>query len=273
MGYKITTLVENCVYGRKLQAEHGLSLYIETSGHRLLFDTGASDLFIRNARLLHIDLQKVDYLILSHGHSDHTGGLRYFLELNTQATVVCKREIFSPKFKDERENGMMHTQNLDRSRFRFITKQTELLPGVFLFPSIDIINQADTHFERFWVQQEDGCKIPDTFQDELAVVLVEPEGFSVLSACSHRGITNILRTVQAAFPESPCKLLLGGFHIHNAEKQKYQVIADYLQEYLPRQIGVCHCTGVDKYAFFYKDFGDNTFYNYTGKLIQTDLSE
>ena len=72
MGYTITTLVENCVYGRKLQAEHGLSLYIETSGHRLLFDTGASDLFIRNARLLHIDLQKVDYLILSHGHSDHT---------------------------------------------------------------------------------------------------------------------------------------------------------------------------------------------------------
>ena len=105
MGYKITTLVENCVYGRKLQAEHGLSLYIETSGHRLLFDTGASDLFIRNARLLHIDLQKVDYLILSHGHSDHTGGLRYFLELNTQATVVCKREIFSPKFKDERDDA------------------------------------------------------------------------------------------------------------------------------------------------------------------------
>ena len=98
MGYKITTLVENCVYGRKLQAEHGLSLYIETQEHRLLFDTGASDLFIRNARLLHIDLQKVDYLILSHGHSDHTGGLRYFLELNTQATVVCKREVFSPKF-------------------------------------------------------------------------------------------------------------------------------------------------------------------------------
>ena len=225
------------------------------------------------ARLLHIDLQKVDYLILSHGHSDHTGGLRYFLELNTQATVVCKREIFSPKFKDERENGMKHTQNLDLSRFRFITEQTELLPGVFLFPSIDIINQEDTHFERFWVQQEDGCKIPDTFQDELAMVLVEPEGVSVLSACSHRGITNILRTVRAAFPESPCKLLLGGFHIHNAEKQKYQIIADYLQEYLPRQIGVCHCTGVDKYAFFFKDFGDRAFYSYTGKLIQTDFSE
>ena len=271
MGYTITTLVENCVYGRKLQAEHGLSLYIETSEHRLLFDTGASDLFIRNARLLHIDLQKVDYLILSHGHSDHTGGLRHFLELNKQATVVCKREAFSPKFKAERENGMKHTQTFDLSRFRFIEEQTELLPGVFLFPSIDIIDREDTHFERFRVQKEDGCHIPDTFQDELAVVLVEPDGFSVLSACSHRGITNILRTVRAAFPESPCNLLLGGFHIHNAEERKYQIIADYLKEYLPRQIGVCHCTGVDKYAFFYKDFGDRVFYNYTGKLIQTDL--
>ena len=58
MGYKITTLVENCVYGRKLQAEHGLSLYIETQEHRLLFDTGASDLFIRNARLLHMTCKK-----------------------------------------------------------------------------------------------------------------------------------------------------------------------------------------------------------------------
>ena len=58
------------------------------------FDTGASDLFIRNARLLNIDLQKVDYLVLSHGHSDHTGGLRHFLELNAEATVVCKREVF-----------------------------------------------------------------------------------------------------------------------------------------------------------------------------------
>ena len=65
MNYKITTLVENCVYGRKLQAEHGLSLYIETPENRLLFDTGASDLFIRNARLLNIDLQSRLFSIIS----------------------------------------------------------------------------------------------------------------------------------------------------------------------------------------------------------------
>lgn len=270
MNYKITTLVENSVYGRKLQAEHGLSLYIETPENRLLFDTGTSDLFIRNARLLHIDLQKVDYLVLSHGHSDHTGGLRYFMELNTKATVVCKREVFSPKFKDERENGMKHAHSLNLSRFHFIDESTELISGVFLLPSIDIINNEDTHFERFWVQKEDG-KVPDTFQDELVMVLVDTEGLTVLSACSHRGITNILRAVRMTFPNLPCHLLLGGFHIHNAEEQKYQVIADYLREYLPHQIGVCHCTGVDKYALFYKDFGDRIFYNYTGKQIETGI--
>ena len=110
------------------------------------FDTGASDLFIRNARLLHIDLREVDYLILSHGHSDHTGGLRHFLELNTIATVVCKRSIFSPKFKDDRENGIKHTDTFDLSRFRFIDQRTELLPGVVLFPSIKIEDKEDTHF-------------------------------------------------------------------------------------------------------------------------------
>lgn len=270
MSYKITTLVENCVYGRKLQAEHGLSLYIETADNKLLFDTGASDLFIRNARLLHIDLQKVDYLILSHGHSDHTGGLRHFLELNTHATVLCKRSIFSPKFKDERENGMKHWETFDLSRFHFIDEQTELIPGVFLFPTIEIVNPEDTHFERFFVE-EGKNRIPDTFQDELAVALVNSTGVSVLSACSHRGITNILRTIRNLFPNLPCNLLLGGFHIHNAEEQKYQVIADYLQGYLPRQVGVCHCTGVDKYAFFYKDFGDRIFYNHAGKVIRTDI--
>lgn len=273
MGYKITTLVENCVYGRKLQAEHGLSLYVESQDCSLLFDTGASDLFIRNARLLNIDLQKIDYLVLSHGHSDHTGGLRYFLELNTKATVVCKREIFSPKFKDDRENGLKHSRTYDLSRFHFIDRQTELVPGVFLLPSIEIIDQEDTHFERFRVKLEDGSSLPDTFQDELAMVLMEDDGLSVISACSHRGITNIMRTVRTAFPALTCKLLLGGFHIHHAEAHKYEIIAKYLQEDLPHQIGVCHCTGVDKYASFYKDFGERIFYNHTGRIIKTNVEE
>lgn len=128
MHYKITTLVENAVYGRNLQAEHGLSLLIENNGYKILFDTGQSDLFIHNATLSDIEIAEVNFLILSHGHSDHTGGLRHFLSVNKKASVICKQEALYRKFKDKRENGVIDSNLLDLSRFRFITGQTELFP-------------------------------------------------------------------------------------------------------------------------------------------------
>ncbi len=265
MSVKITTLVENTVYGKGLQGEHGLSLLVDTGKCRLLFDTGASDLFIRNARIMGIDLREVDFLVLSHGHRDHTGGLCHFLTLNDKATVICKREILNPKFKGERENGVIHPGSLDTSRFRFVDKVEELCPGVFVFPQLTITDEVDTHFEHF-LTRIDGKKEVDVFVDELALVLQQKNAISVLSACSHRGITNIIRTVLAYFPRTPLKLVLGGFHIHNAEKDKFEVIARFFEEYLPERLGVCHCTGVDKYASFHQSFNDRVFYNYTGWL-------
>ena len=160
MHYKITTLVENAVYGRNLQAEHGLSLLIENNGYKILFDTGQSDLFIHNATLSDIEIAEVNFLILSHGHSDHTGGLRHFLSVNKKASVICKQEALYRKFKDKRENGVIDSNLLDLSRFRFITGQTELIPGLFLFPDLPVINPEDTHFERFFTQTPEGV-VPD----------------------------------------------------------------------------------------------------------------
>ena len=86
---QITTLVENVVYGKGLQGEHGLSLLVEVRDRKVLFDTGASDLFIRNARLMGIDLREVDYLVLSHGHRDHTGGLHHLVN----STVAARQKV------------------------------------------------------------------------------------------------------------------------------------------------------------------------------------
>ena len=195
MSIKITTLVENSVYGKGLQGEHGLSLLVDTGEHRLLFDTGASDLFIRNAGALGIDLGDVDFLVLSHGHRDHTGGLHHFLAMNHKAKVICKKELFFPKFKEERENGVMRPDALDRTRFRFVEEVTGLCPGVFVFPQWPIADEEDTHFEHFFTLVE-GRKQADTFTDELALVLKQGDEVSVLSACSHRGITNIIRSTR-----------------------------------------------------------------------------
>ncbi len=266
MHYKITTLVENAIYGRGLQAEHGLSLLIETGKYKILFDTGQSDLFIRNAKLLNIDITDVDFLILSHGHSDHTGGLGHFLSANKKAPVICKQEALYRKFKDKRENGIIESKGLDLSRFCFITERTELISGLFLFPELPVMNEDDTHFERFFTQTPQGV-IPDNFNDELAVTLTTKNTYSIISACSHRGITNIIRTIQSRFPGHTFKLLAGGFHIHNAQDEKFSIIADYLTNNLPEQIGICHCTGIDKYALFRQTFGNRVFYNHTGNTF------
>lgn len=263
MSFKITTLVENIVYGKGLQGEHGLSLFVETPEHKILFDTGASDLFIRNAKAMNIDLSEVDYLILSHGHRDHTGGVRHFMDINKKAQIVCKAEVFQRKFKNERENGMPDADTLDTTRFRFVTDTTEVVPGIYVFPNIPVVDKNDTHFEQFYAKKE-GQVMPDTFEDELCVVLKSEKNLSVLSACSHLGITNMVRAVQEVFPGIPPQLVLGGFHIHETSAEKFNVISGFFGRNLPKRLGVCHCTGVEKYAMFRHQFNDRVFYNYTG---------
>ena len=267
---KIVTLVENCVYGRKLQAEHGLSLYIETPQAKILFDTGQSDLFIRNARFLHVDLREVDMLILSHGHSDHSGGLHAFLAYNQKAKVYCKKEALDRKFKGERENGMEHPDQLDLSRFCFLTEQTEVAPDVFVLPELAILNPEDTHFDCFDVLRG-GVLQPDHFEDEQALVLREHGQLIVLSACSHRGITNILEQVKHNFPNEPIRMVIGGYHIHKAAPGKCSIIAEYFKTMPDTRVGVCHCTGVDKFAVLAGQLGDRVFYNHTGLITDTDI--
>ena len=267
---KIVTLVENCVYGRKLQGEHGLSLYIETPSAKILFDTGQSDLFIRNARFLHVDLKEVDMLILSHGHSDHSGGLHAFLEYNQKAKVYCKREALDRKFKGERENGMEHPESLDLSRFCFLTEQTEVATDVFVLPQLAIVNSDDTHFDHFDVLRNRVLQ-PDHFEDEVALVLREEGKLVVLSACSHRGITNILEQVKQNFQGEPIRLVIGGYHIHKASPGKCSIIADYFKTMPATRVGVCHCTGVDKFAVLATQLGERVFYNHTGLVVDTKV--
>jgi Metal-dependent hydrolases of the beta-lactamase superfamily II len=92
---KIIMLVENVVYAGGLSAEHGLSLYIEHGGHRFLFDTGQGDRFLKNAQALGVDIEKVEALIVSHGHYDHAGGLKAFCRANTSDENIHKRRSFS----------------------------------------------------------------------------------------------------------------------------------------------------------------------------------
>jgi 7,8-dihydropterin-6-yl-methyl-4-(beta-D-ribofuranosyl)aminobenzene 5'-phosphate synthase len=264
---RIVTLIENLAYTQGLVAEHGLSVYIETGDRKILFDTGQTGLFIQNAQKLGIDIEDIDTLILSHGHYDHTGGLYPFLEKNSQAKVFAKKDIFTPKYHDtNRFIGLVPDEHLLADRFSGVTSVTEIADGVFMMPEIPIRHATDTHFNNLY-KKLNGELIPDEFDDELFLVLKQHGQIHIVTACSHRGITNIC-TAATDYFKLPVGLILGGFHTRNCTVEQYVYITHYLRQLNPKSIGVCHCTGVEKFAEMYHECDVPVFYNFTGNEVR-----
>lgn len=260
---KIITLIENLTYKQGLVAEHGLSLYIESADKKILFDTGQSGLFMQNAQKMGINIEEIDSVILSHGHYDHTRGLYPFLQKNTKAKVYAKNEIFTPKYHGQnRFIGIDKNEALLTNRFVPINAITEIYQDVFIMPDIPIQNPVDTHFRGLTIKQNNEF-ITDEFNDELFLVIKQNEQINIITACSHRGITNICKTATGYF-KLPVNLILGGFHMKECTSVQYVEITNYLKILNPKSVGVCHCTGIDKYAELRNDCDTAVFYNFTG---------
>jgi 7,8-dihydropterin-6-yl-methyl-4-(beta-D-ribofuranosyl)aminobenzene 5'-phosphate synthase len=263
---RIVTLIENLVDGGNLQAEHGLSLYIETEKRKILFDTGQSGLFLQNAMKLGIFLEDVDTLVLSHGHYDHTGGLYSFLEANKKAKVYAKRELFDPKYRSNKTFiGTPKNEDLLKDRLVFVDEPTELDEGIFIMPNVPIKYPIDTHFDGL-LKLKDSKIVPDEFDDELFLALVQKNRVNIITACSHRGITNICESATDHF-NLRVRLILGGFHMKNCTTEQYMHITHFLRTLQPKSLGVCHCTGIEKFADLRRECEVPLFYNFTGNCI------
>jgi len=183
---KVTTLVENLTYKSGLLAEHGLSFYIETESKKILFDTGQSDVFVRNAQALGIDLTEVDAVVISHGHYDHAGGLNTFLRLNQKAKVYLKRAALADKYHGtSRYIGAAVNSSLASGRIVFVDDQLELDRGLFIIPQTPIVNPADTHFKGFLVKKET-CLRRTPSRMSFSLLLILPMAF-LSSAAARTG--------------------------------------------------------------------------------------
>ncbi len=260
---KIISLLENTCTNEKVFTEHGLSLYIETSGHKILFDMGQSDLFAKNAEALEIDLKNIDIAILSHGHYDHGGGLKKFLEINSTAPVYIHKYAFGEHFSGtEKYIGLDKSlQNSDRIIFTennfIIDKDISLCTCNDLNPLFPLSN------EKMNIKTDHGF-ISDSFKHEQYLVISEKDKKTVISGCSHKGILNISEWFK---PD----ILVGGFHFKNIEltaegKEKLHTVGKKLAEY-NTVFYTCHCTGTEQFEYMKNSMSDKLNYISCGDSI------
>lgn len=263
---KIACLIENLVYRGGLLGEHGLSFHLDTGTHRVLFDTGQTGNFVQNAPKLGIDLSLVDAVVLSHGHYDHTGGLAKFVEVNSKAKIYCKEEALLPKFNGTKSIGFEHADLNIKSRIRLLKGKKEIVPGIYAISSIPVINNDDTHWKHFNTEK-DGKRIPDCFNDEVFLAIMSNNKLSVLSSCSHRGISNIMKAAKHHF-DSPIHLIAGGFHLKDSKPDTINPIVKTFKTMKFEKLGVCHCTGLEHYDLLKTEFPAETFYFHTGIMVE-----
>lgn len=234
---RVVSLTENTTCRPDIGAEHGLSLYIETAGKRILFDMGQSDLFLRNAALLGIDLSRVDAAVLSHGHYDHGGGLATFLQINCHAPVYVSRYAFEEhRNKAGKDIGLSPALS-GCERLVFTDDMWEIADGLTLY--------SGNHRERNHASHSGGMTADGQAEDfrHEQYLLIEDEGKRVLfSGCSHKGILNVAEWFQ---PD----VLVGGFHLSSLPCDALltaiaQQLAAYDTDYI-----TCHCTGVEQYEW------------------------
>lgn len=242
---KITALLENTTTRKDMETEHGLSLYIETNTHKILFDMGQTDLFAKNAKALRIDLAAVDLAVLSHGHYDHGGGLQTFLSLNDNAPVYVNRSAFEPHYNAQKKyiglDTALHTTLVESNRIRYSDEICALAPGLTLCSCNERTRSCNLGSFGLTVL-EGNNHVPDDFRHE-QYLLIEENGQKILiSGCSHKGIQNIMEWFA---PD----VLVGGFHFMKLEPgDTLSQAAKELNKYSTRYF-TGHCTGEAQFAY------------------------
>lgn len=253
---KIVTLMENTSCREDLCFEHGLSLYLETGNHKILFDAGQSGAFADNAEKLGVDLEQVDLAVLSHGHYDHSGGLCKFLEINPQAPVYVSRWAFEPHYETDGRYVGVDLSLQDSSQICYVAEQTALTEGITLYR----LEKGPMDTAGLLVE-EAGIRKPDDFRHEQYLLVEEGEKKILISGCSHKGILNI---VDAFRPD----ILIGGFHFMKiTEEEKLQQAAwDLLQYDTVYYTG--HCTGQKQYDYLKTIMGEKLHYLSAGTVLE-----
>lgn len=277
MDLRITTLIENNPDDKnELCFEHGLSLLIEADGKRILFDTGQSGDFIKNAGALNQNLENLDFVIISHGHYDHSGGFEKLIEnVKKVPKLVVGEEFFRPKYKTVSENeykfnGVSFSEDYISEKEILLNKVKEdivyLTEHIIVFHHFKQSNDFEKRNSKFFYK-ENSHYSADEFDDEISLGIVTEKGLVVILGCSHVGVVNILNTIQERV-SSPIYAVIGGTHLVEASAERIQKTIESLKNMKIQLVAVSHCTGEDGIRSIGREFKEKFLYNNTGKMIE-----
>jgi len=271
---KIITLMENTACRSDLAADHGLSLYIETAKHKILFDMGPDNAYIDNAEKLGVDLKEVDIAILSHGHYDHGGGLPRFRLINDKAKIYLHRAAFKDYYVKE-EDGEQEYIGLDQSMsqkgFQFTGEELVIDEELSLFAEVEDRTGALAASAKLFTSTFDGL-IPDRFAHEQNL-LIRSGGKTVLIAgCAHCGIVNILNEAKSRLGQRP-DVTFGGFHLFQLKEgdEASEKLIDMTGKALLAGDTVYHtghCTGDNAYDRLKTILGDRLQRMSGGRVVE-----
>lgn len=272
MTMKIYVLVDN-TDGTGLKGEWGLSFYIEYNGQTVLLDAGLSPLFADNAKKMGLDLNAVDYAVLSHAHDDHANGLDRFFELNDHAPLYvahCCEENCYDRDKLKFKYAGIPRGIMKRHADRIIRADTDMMiaDGIRLLghttPGLEKLGRM----EKMYLKQGFLRYIPDDFRHEQSLVFETDDGVVIFNSCSHAGADNIINEVAQAYPGIPVIAMIGGFHLFNKSDGYVKAFAGRLEEAGALHIYTGHCTGQKAWDILHEELGDKVHALSTGLVFE-----
>jgi 7,8-dihydropterin-6-yl-methyl-4-(beta-D-ribofuranosyl)aminobenzene 5'-phosphate synthase len=248
----------------------GFSALVEYGGKRILFDTGGNaEIFEHNVKALRVDLTKLDFVVLSHRHSDHISGLNYLLRINPTVRIYAPADPWGPFGWDAPNSFYRKDQSLPsnmryfdgnppaalsasqpwpQANFVRVDSTTEIAPGIFLVPTVS--------------------QVPGTLElREISLAIRGPQGLIIVDGCSHAGVEKVLEAATKVDPH--VRVLFGGLHLVTASDAEVQRISAALHDQWKLDyIAVGHCTGEPAFASLQKTFGDRYIYAGVGTLVE-----
>ena len=244
MAVELTVLLENTTRDSRLEAEHGLSMMVETPTTKFIFDCGQSEMTWRNAARLGLDLSTVDLVVLSHSHYDHAGGYRS-MPVKPKILYTGKNfwdEKFSAVDGGYKYRGAGFDQNdLDgwSVRQKICNDRLDIGDGLYLIGKFGRKYPFETIPKKF-VRGVD--KRPDPFDDEICLAIRGRDGLTVIAGCSHVGILNIVSTVHGRL-NYPVVGVVGGIHLANENPARIDATMNELKNLGVKNLRLCHCSG------------------------------